>query len=188
MEKEPTTENGEYKNIAHEIKDMHEKDQDMRERAMKNRGIIESEEDDTLDFRNTEKMKEIVGEIGWPTVSKVGKEASDMAWLLVQHADHDIEFQKECLRLMKEQAEGEVSKPNIAYLEDRILVNEGRPQLYGTQFHKIKKYDGDAEYVPRPIQDPDLVDQRREAMGMASLEEGTKSFLEKYKEYPEGDD
>ncbi len=166
----------EYSSISQEIKDMFKKDQEMRQRALKNDSVIENEEDDSLDLKNTERMKAIVNQIGWPTVSKVGAEVSDMAWLLVQHSDQDVEFQKKCLGLMKEQQTGEVSKRNIAYLEDRVRVNEGRPQIYGTQF------GGEGEnYGPRPIEEPEKVDERRAEMGMESLEEYKKILKDKYR-------
>jgi hypothetical protein len=49
--------------------------------------------DSSIDLANTQRMKEIVEQMGWPTRSKVGGHASEMAWLLVQHADHDRAFQ-----------------------------------------------------------------------------------------------
>jgi len=165
----------EYSSFIQEIKDMFDKDQEMRKRALENDGVIEDEEDDSLDLKHTERMKEIVNQIGWPTIAKVGVEVSNMAWLLVQHADHDVKFQKKCLELMRAQS-GEVSKRNVAYLEDRVRVNEGRPQLYGTQF------GGDGEsYGPRPIEEPERVNERRAELGMESLEEYTKILKEKYK-------
>ena len=166
-----------YEDHKREIKEMCVADQEMRRRSMEMGGVIETEEDDTLDFRNTERMKQIVSNMGWPTISKVGAEISNDAWLLVQHADHDVTFQKKCLDLMKQQPEGEVSKRNIAYLEDRIRVNEGQPQLYGTQFRN----EEGAPYGPRPIENPEHVNDRRKEMGMESLEEYTKIMLEKYK-------
>ena len=165
----------EYASFIQEIKDMFDKDQEMRQRALENDGVIENEEDDSLDLKHTERMKEIVNQIGWPTISKVGIEVSNMAWLLVQHSDHDVEFQKKCLELMKTQT-GEVSKRNVAYLEDRVRVNEGRPQLYGTQF------GGEGEnYGPRPIEEPEKVNERRAELGMEPLEEYAKILKEKYK-------
>lgn len=161
--------------IAEEIKRMYTEDQAMRLRSLENGGIIESEEDDTLDKRNTERIKQIVDQVGWLTIPRFGQEVSNDAWLLVQHADHDVEFQKKCLKLMKAQPEGAVSKRNIAYLEDRTRVNEGRLQLYGTQFH------GEGEsYGPRPIEDPEKVNERRAAIGMESLEEYRQQLLKVY--------
>ena len=166
----------EYGEAVRKIKEMHEKDQDMRRRALANNGVIENEEDKTLDQRNTERMKEIIEQFGWPTVSKVGEKISNMAWLLVQHADRNVEFQKKCLALMKEQTEGEVDKIDVAYLEDRVRVNEGKPQLYGTQF-----YGEGEQYGPRPIEDVANVDARRKKLGMESLEEYKNELREKYK-------
>lgn len=153
-------------------------DQEMRKRALENDGVIESKEDDTLDFRNTERMKKIVADIGWPSASKVGEPISNMAWLLVQHADHDLSFQKQCLDMMKCEPEGEVSIGDIAYLEDRVRVNEGRPQLYGTQFFSDKKED---EMKPRPIEDIENLDKRRKEAGLESFGEYAKRFTKNIK-------
>jgi hypothetical protein len=97
-------------------------------------------------------LKKIIKEIGWPVISKVGKEASQAAWLVAQHADHDVKFQEYCLNLMKNASDGDVLKKQIAYLTDRILVNTGKKQLYGTQFYLNKK----GVYGPRPIKDLEI--------------------------------
>ncbi len=152
-----------YKKIADEILQMAKQDQEMRERFESDPGAWDS----MVDEVNTNRMKEIVEEIGWPSISKVGEEASDLAWLLVQHADRDPAFQKRCLELMKRLPEGAVSKSNLAYLEDRILVKEGKPQRFGTQFFE----DIDGHVKVRPIEDPEHVDERREAMGLPPWEE-----------------
>ena len=175
MKKESRIEHSLFAKFAKEITNMYENDQNMRTRAIENKGVIENEEDKSLDLRNTERMKEIVKVMGWPTISKVGEKISNMAWLLIQHADHDVGFQKQCLEFM-EQSFGDVSKRNIGYLEDRIRVNEGRPQLYGTQFR------GEGEnYGPAPIENPEKVDERRKGLGMESLEEYARLLKEKYK-------
>ena len=131
--------------------------------------------DDTVDVENTERMKEIVAEIGWPTVLKVGEEGAHHAWLLVQHADLDVAFQEECLALMKEAGEGEVSVTDIAYLEDRVRVNQGKGQLYGTQFTQENN-----QHIPRPIEDEEQVNERRAAIGMGPLSEQIALMNEKY--------
>lgn len=53
-------------------------DQDMRTTAMKN----PDQWDDSVDQRNTARLKKIVEEIGWPTIPKVGAEAS-LFWRIV---------------------------------------------------------------------------------------------------------
>lgn len=108
-----------------------------------------------VDQKNLVRMKQIIADFGWPTISLVGKKASHMAWLLVQHADTDLKFQKHCLGLMKKAVKKkEVQLPNIAYLTDRVLVNQGKSQIYGTQFYK-------------PIRDRQNLDTRRASMGLS---------------------
>lgn len=158
-----------FQSIADEIIKMSEADQKMRKSG---------QWDSSVDVENTRRMKEIVAQIGWPTISKVGSHASDMAWLLVQHADHDREFQKMCLDLLKAQPEDEVCPANIAYLENRVRVGAGRPQLYGTQFHT----DEAGKFGPWPIEDPDNVDERRKAVGLQPLSEYTRRIEESYKQ------
>jgi hypothetical protein len=56
---------------------------------------------------------------------------------------------------------GEASPAHLAYLEDRVRVHAGQPQLYGTQFTVTG-----AEFGPCPIEDPKRLDQRRADMGL----------------------
>jgi len=118
-----------------------------------------------IDVRNTARMKEIIAQVGWPTKTLVGERAAQGAWLLVQHADLDLAFQKECLGLLeKAVAAGEASGRNLAYLTDRVRVAEGKPQYYGTQFHMVE-----GKLVPRPIEDEANVDARRAAVGLGTM-------------------
>lgn len=159
-----------FSEIASEIEAMTTIDQDMRERSQ-----TEDYWDESVDARHTTRMREIVSQIGWPTVSKVGKDSSENAWLLVQHADRDVAFQEQCLALMKQEKPGEVNPRNIAMLEDRIRVNKNQPQIYGTQHDEV-----DGKYVPRPIDDEANVNERRKKMGLGTLEEGVAGMYEKY--------
>lgn len=122
-----------------------------------------------MDRTHAKRLKAIVEKYGWPTINMVGEKASDAAWLLVQHADRDLDFQLHCLDLMK--AGGNVKPLNIAYLTDRTLVAQGKPQIYGTQFYRP---NGKDEYIPRPIREPESVDARRTEIGISTLEEYSK--------------
>lgn len=164
-----------YPEIAQELLKMERVDQEMRSRNLKD----PDQWDSNVDYKHTERMREIVNRIGWPTVSKVGNRAAHSAWLLVQHADHDVVFQQLCLYLMKESIESEVDQTDLAYLEDRTRVNAGRPQLFGTQFTKVN-----GEFVPRPIENPEKVDERRLSVGLDTLEEGIEQMKEKYGDEP----
>jgi hypothetical protein len=95
----------------------------------------------------------------------VGEDGAHAAWCLAQHADPD--HQSKFLGLLRAAAAaGEASVRDLAYLEDRVRVFGGRPQLYGTQF----MYDKD-ELKPLPIEDPENLDQRRAAVGLGPFAE-----------------
>lgn len=104
---------------------------------------------------------------GWPGQSQVGADGAHAAWLLAQHADRDPAFQRQCLELMAGAVErSEASRAELAYLTDRVLLAEGRPQEYGTQM------TGDREgWRPRRLRDPEHVDERRTAMSLGTLAE-----------------
>ncbi len=123
-----------------------------------------------VDRRNTARMKVIVVKHGWPTKRMVGRDGMRAAWLLVQHADQAVAFQRKCLALMgRLQKTGQVSRKDVAYLTDRVQVNEGKPQVYGTQFHVV-----DGARQPRPIHDAPNVEKRRKSMGLTTMKEYTE--------------
>jgi hypothetical protein len=127
-----------------------------------------------VDKENTNWLKDVVEKYGWPTNTMVGKDGASAAWLLVQHADADIKFQRKCLDLMSKLPKEEVSQVDFAYLTDRVLLAEGKKQVYGTQF------TGDGKLQPEPIEDEANVDKRRKEVGLPPLAEYAKSIEEMY--------
>lgn len=116
-----------------------------------------------LDKKNTSGVKKIIDAHGWPGVSLVGKRGELAAWLLVQHATHDLAFQKKCLKILKKAvAKKDADKKHLAYLTDRILVQEGKKQIYGTQFKGRK--DGTSE--PFPIKNIKKLSLLRKTAGL----------------------
>ena len=86
------------------------------------------------DQARTRRLAEILDQHGWPTYDLVGEDGEDAAWAIAQHSDLDPAFQARALELLRAAVEaGQGSPGNLAYLEDRIAVGEGRPQRYGTQ-------------------------------------------------------
>ena len=69
-------------------------------------------------------------------------------------------------------AEGKVTPGNLATLEDRILIRQGKKQVYGTQL----KTDTSGINTLFPIEDEANVDKRRASMGMIPLKEYLKRF------------
>jgi len=122
------------------------------------------------DRKSTEALKRVIARVGWPGESLVGRDGAHAAWLLAQHADEDLPFQKDVLaRMMPLVESGEVEARNYAYLYDRVAVAEHRKQLYGTQWNGNE---------PFPIEDEVNVDARRYAIGLSSLAEYRKGILE----------
>jgi hypothetical protein len=117
------------------------------------------------DGENLPWLRQVITGVGWPGKSLVGEDGAHAAWLLAQHADRDPAFQRRCLDLLTAAAErGEATIVQQAYLTDRVLVHEGKPQEYGTQ--AIAR---DGRFEPRKLRDPGHVDQRRASVGLGSL-------------------
>jgi hypothetical protein len=127
-----------------------------------------------IDAANSERMRAMVRQYGWPGPELVGQDGTEAAFLLVQHAD--LAFQKEMLPFVKKSYKsGKLSGQRYALLLDRVLVGEGRPQVYGTQA-KLKGQD----FVPDPIADEANVDKRREEVGLPPLAEYLKVLKRVY--------
>src|SRR5215211_539521 len=87
---------------------------------------------EVTDATNTARMKAIIKRYGWLVPEQVGEDGAEAAFLLVQHADH--EFQKQVLPLVRKTFQAQkLSGQNYGLLLDRVLVKEGKPQVYGTQ-------------------------------------------------------
>jgi len=84
-----------------------------------------------LDSTLAESMRLILDRFGLPTRAMVGAKGSDAAMLIVQH---NADLQAPVLAMAKAAPPGQISPQALAMLEDRLLVHEGKPQRYGTQF------------------------------------------------------
>jgi hypothetical protein len=127
------------------------------------------------DNENTLWLKQVVETCGWPTRTFAGTDGASAAWLLIQHADAEPLFQRKCLDLMVKLPRGEVSQQDIAYLTDRVLLAEGKKQIYGTQFTRET-----GELKPRPIEDQSNVDKRRAEVGLLPLAEYAAEMAKAY--------
>jgi hypothetical protein len=116
-----------------------------------------------VDVDNTDRLREIVDQYCWLGRSLVGDEGAQHAWLLAQHADRQLDFQRRALTLLTQAvARGEATRAQLAYLTDRVRMNEGREQVYGTQIADVK--DGAA--IPWPVEDAEQLDLRRAEVGL----------------------
>ncbi len=122
-----------------------------------------------IDRAHCDRLKEIVDFIGWPTREMVGLKGTQGAYMVIQHAGHDTDFQNRCLAMMVDLVEqGELPASYVALLTDRIRVFQDRPQVFGTQMTMARNGMGVMVPTPTvPIEDPEHLDQRRLLMGMA---------------------
>ncbi|HEX9929339.1 MAG TPA: DUF6624 domain-containing protein [Pyrinomonadaceae bacterium] len=118
---------------------------------------------EAVHLKNAARLEEIFAENGWLGKSLVGEDGAEAAWLIVQHAISRPDLQRRFLPILKEQSEhGENPIWQAAYLEDRILSFEGKPQIYGSQFDWNER---DA-MSPNEIFEPEKIDERRAAVGL----------------------
>ena len=121
--------------------------------------------DPEMDKRHAKVLVKIVNEFGWPTYKLVGRKGSIAAWLILQHADYNLAFQKKCLKLLQKAVkEKQADKGSLAFLTDRVLVNSGKKQVYGTQFYAPKGI-----FIARPIADRKGLDARRKSAKLGSF-------------------
>lgn len=124
-----------------------------------------------IDGFHLSKIKEILKEHGWITISKFGPEYDHKAWLLIQHADQDPFFQAGVLFILSQLLHrGETDKKNYAYLFDRVSVKFnklGLSQKYGTQ--AIIKENGHVE-VQQPHESFTNIDKNRADIGLENLD------------------
>lgn len=134
------------------------------------------EAQDAIDKKLLQQLAAIIAQHGWPTISLVGKEASQAAFLIIQHAD--LTEQKKYFPLLKEAADkNEARKSEVAMLEDRILMREGKKQIYGSQ---LRTNDATGKLELYPIEDEANVDKRRASVGLMPMKEYLKHFNLEY--------
>lgn len=152
---------------AAEILAMAQEDLRVRDALAKTGALFDGYHPDMerVHMRNAQRLDDIIQDIGWPSPTQVGTEASDAAWLIVQHAIALPDFQRRILTLV--QNTPDVPAWQAAYLQDRICVFEGRPQIYGTQFD----WDDAGNLSPRPIKNPEGVNARRASVGLGTIED-----------------
>ncbi|WP_271425128.1 BT_3928 family protein [Aequorivita sinensis] len=129
-----------------------------------------SEMQKVLDSVNMIFVEKYFIEKGYPGKSRVGEESSLVAWNVLQHNPDKIPIY---LPLVKKAADaGEIPKTAAAMMEDRYLMLEGKPQVYGTQG---MSYDDARGSFIWPIEKPETVNERRKEAGFTeTIEEYAK--------------
>ncbi len=131
-----------------------------------------------IDKDNAARMRELLKQYGWPGPDLIGTDGTFAAWLLVQHAD--LELQSQALPHVHEAFLAK-KLPGSCYalLLDRVRVGEGKPQVYGSQ---ARPFDQWTNHTPalEPIEDEANVDRRRAEVGLGPLSEYVQSLKSSY--------
>ncbi|APU69545.1 DUF6624 domain-containing protein [Christiangramia flava] len=123
---------------------------------------------DSVFTTNQKRIEEIFNEYGFVGYDLVGEKGSQDFWLVVQHSDHNPEFQKKVLEKMKQEVEqGNADSKSYALLVDRVKLNTGKRQIYGTQVDYNFKL---AQAYPKKLADSLNVNQRRKSVGLEPIE------------------
>lgn len=117
-------------------------------------------------------IKGLIDRYGWLGKSEVGVAGNQALFLTVQHSD-DIDWLERAFPLLKKSAlKGESSLYDAALLEDRLLVQRGELQKYGTQYY----YDEDSnQYFFYPMEERCKVNHRRKKLGLEKIKKYAKS-------------
>lgn len=118
----------------------------------------------SIDEANLTAVEQILGKCGMPAPESVGKLGYSAIWLVIQHASAD-KRKKYFPMIKKGMEDGLFEKQDVALMEDRMLMDDGLPQLYGSQV----MMNTDGTYELYELQDSENVDARRKEMGMGSL-------------------
>jgi hypothetical protein len=126
---------------------------------------------ESIHRHKSEVLKALVMESGWPAAAAIrtdeAEHAEASAFMIIVHADYDGEFQRLCHALMVQHAlKGRGNLGFLAFLTDRILCNEGKHQRFGTQIREVVMKNGGDCFVPKPIEDTDIVDELRKQAGI----------------------
>lgn len=131
---------------------------------------------DSVFVSNQTRVEEIFDEHGFVGYDLAGKEGSGHFWLIVQHSDHNPEFQQTVLDKMKIEVEKQNADPTTyGLLVDRVKLNTGKKQVYGTQVD-YNVQTGQA--YAKDLMDSLTVDERRNSIGLPQLAEYLNEMTE----------
>lgn len=134
------------------------------------------------DSSNLIQVESIIQKYGWLGYNEIGDQANTTLFMVIQHSDQAT--QEKYLPLLKEAVKnGNAKAGNLALLEVRLALKQGKMQNYGSQ---ILWSITDNKYIILPLDDPDNVDKRRAAVGLQPLSEyvgdwNIKWDIEQYK-------
>lgn len=120
---------------------------------------------------------------GWPDHRTFDSECLQGVFLIAQHANHDEHFQQLALKHFAQLTSDE-GRQYYAYLSDRIRINRGQPQYYGTlinidgNFYPIQGYNPNQVSTEQAEIQLQMVNERRAIQGLPPLENSLEKLSE----------
>ncbi|MGI0105271.1 DUF6624 domain-containing protein [Salinimicrobium sp. WS361] len=119
------------------------------------------------DSVNLLKVEKILNEHGWLGPDLIGRDGNSALFLVIQHAD--LQTQEKYIPLLQEAVKkGNAAPRDLALMEDRVALRQGKKQIYGSQ---ISRDPETGKYYVSPLQDSDSVDRRRAEVGLQPLQD-----------------
>ncbi|QEH44147.1 hypothetical protein FW415_21295 [Chitinophaga sp. XS-30] len=133
---------------------------------------------DSVFTAHEKRLKQIFDKHGFVGFDLAGEDGSESFWLMVQHSDNNPEFQEDVLGKMKIEVDKENADPgNYGLLVDRVMLNKGGKQVYGTQV-TYNMETGQA--YAKSLEDSLNVNERRASIGLEPLEVYLNAMTERH--------
>ncbi len=156
---------------------MYDNDQAAREWTV---GMASLDEDELVGYSSEMNRKDslnqaivfgILDKDGWP--SNLSDKANQAIWIVINHSD--LTSREKYIGLVKAKAEeGILEKSEYAMLNDRILMEQGKPQIYGTQIKMSATVVGEdltMQFYLWPVENPLSLDSLRATVGLTTIDE-----------------
>lgn len=132
----------------------------------------------SIDSSNLVYIEKIIDEFGYPGVSLVGDTTCEVAWYIIQHSP---KIENYFPRIRKAGKKKELPFQLVAMMEDRLLMQKGKCQIYGTQGQCRSTSDSERKCFIWPIKNPKKVNKLRKNAGFeTTVEENAKRLNIEY--------
>ncbi|MGY0041355.1 DUF6624 domain-containing protein [Pedobacter sp. NJ-S-72] len=110
-----------------------------------------------MDTLNLVKVTAILDQYGWVGKDLVGQDGNSALYLVIQHAD--AKTRAKYLPMIRDAVKkNNALASDLATLEDRVLLEQHKKQIYGTQISLDTKT---GKYTLDPLEDPEHVNEKR---------------------------
>lgn len=118
------------------------------------------------DSTNLVVVSYILDRYGW--LDGLSQEANKAIFLVIDHSD--LETMNKYQSLFHKAADkGYISVSDLVTMKDRMQMNAGKPQTYGTQAYALGR-EGESIIYIWPVEEPDKLNERRKEVGLSPIE------------------